>query len=68
MSELDERRWSVISERGSERTELRYDEAVRLAAQLRAERVSGLVVVSSEAARRLAESAREEPSRPAAPD
>jgi hypothetical protein len=53
MSELNERRWSVISERGREAEELAYAEAGKLARELRAEKLSGLCVVTDEAARHL---------------
>lgn len=51
MSELMERRWAVISEAGSEATDLTYDEAHALMRRLTAEGVHGLCVVTSEAAR-----------------
>lgn len=46
-----ERRWAVISERGSEATDLTYDEAQELMRRLTAEGVHGLCVVTNEAAR-----------------
>lgn len=51
MSELQERRWAVISERGSEATDLNYEEAHALMHRLTAERVHGLCIVTKEAAR-----------------
>lgn len=51
MSELIERRWAVISERGSEATGLTYEEARALLQRLRDEGVHGLCVVTDEAAR-----------------
>jgi hypothetical protein len=53
MSELNERRWAVLSERGSEQAGLSYEEAAALIARLRVERVSGLCVVTDAAASRL---------------
>ena len=53
MSELKERRWAVLSERGREESGLSYDEAAGLVARLRAERLSGLCVISDEAASRV---------------
>ena len=53
MSELRERRWAVLSERGCERAGLSYEEAAGLVASLRGERVSGLCVVTDHAASRL---------------
>ncbi len=53
MSELNERRWAVLSERGREESGLSYDEAAGLIARLRGERLSGLCVISDEAASRL---------------
>ena len=53
MSELNERRWAVLSERGSERAGLSYEEASALVARLKAERVSGLCVITDAAASRL---------------
>lgn len=53
MSELSERRWAVISERGGEASGINYDEAAQLVRRLRAEDVSGLCIISSEAMSRL---------------
>lgn len=53
MSELNERRWAVLSERGCEETGLRYEEAAVLIKRLRGERVHGLCVITEEAAARL---------------
>ncbi|HEX8354442.1 MAG TPA: hypothetical protein VF611_16170 [Pyrinomonadaceae bacterium] len=55
MSELNERRWSVLSERGREGAGLSYAEAAGLIARLRGERLSGLCVITDEAASRLPE-------------
>lgn len=53
MSELNERRWAVLSERGCEAAGLSYGEASGLVARLRGERVSGLCVVTESAAARM---------------
>jgi hypothetical protein len=53
MSELKERRWAVLSERGREDAGLSYAEAAALIARLRGERVSGLCVITNEAAARV---------------
>jgi hypothetical protein len=53
MSELNQRRWAVLSERGSEQAGLSYEEAAALIARLRGERVSGLCVITDAAASRL---------------
>ena len=53
MSELKERRWAVLSERGREQAGLSYEEAARLIARLRGERLSGLCVITDEAASHL---------------
>ncbi|HWS86570.1 MAG TPA: hypothetical protein VN282_06385 [Pyrinomonadaceae bacterium] len=50
MSELNERRWAVLSERGCEDAGLSYAEAAGLVARLKAERVSGLCVITDAAA------------------
>ena len=50
MSELRERRWAVLSERGCEDSGLSYADAAGLVARLRAERVRGLCVVTDAAA------------------
>ena len=50
MSELKERRWAVLSERGCEDAGLSYDEAAAAVARLRGERISGLCVVTDAAA------------------
>ena len=54
MSELNEPKWSVISERGCEALALRYDEAVQLERKLKDEKVHGLSIVSDQAGRRMA--------------
>lgn len=51
MSELGERRWAVLSERGSEAAGLTYEEASALVKELRRGDVSGLCVITDEAAR-----------------
>lgn len=53
MSELREKRWSVLSERGCEVSGVDYDEAARLMHRLRGDDVHGLCIISDEAARRL---------------
>jgi hypothetical protein len=53
MSELNERRWAVLSERGREDGGLSYQEAAGLIKRLRGERISGLCVITDEAAARL---------------
>ncbi len=53
MSELDEKCWAVISERGAEQQHLSYDEAVRMVDQLRSQKIRGLNVISDEASARL---------------
>ena len=50
MSELGERRWAVLSERGSEAAGLTYEEASALVGELRGRDVSGLCVITGEAA------------------
>ena len=65
MSELNERRWAVLSERGSEQSGLSYEEAAALVARLRGERVSGLCVVTDSAAARLAPPKKPTEKRPA---
>lgn len=50
MSELKERRWAVLSERGCEEAGLSYEEASATVARLRGERISGLCVVTDAAA------------------
>lgn len=52
-SELNERRWAVLSERGCEDSGLSYAEASGLVARLRGERMSGLCVVTDQAASHL---------------
>jgi hypothetical protein len=53
MSELKERRWAVLSERGCEDAGLSYEEASGLVARLRGERLSGLCVITDAAAAHL---------------
>ena len=52
MSELREKRWSVVSERGCEASGVNYEEAAGLVNRLRADQVHGLCIISDEAARR----------------
>ena len=54
MSELTERRWAVLSERGCEATQLTYAQALEMMRALQRERVSGLSVITDDAARRAA--------------
>ena len=51
MSELGDRRWAVISERGCEASGMMYAEAAELVRKLEGEKVHGLCVVTIEAAR-----------------
>jgi len=62
MSELREHRWSVISERGGEASALVYEEAARLRRQLADEKLSGLCIVTDEAAGRLQTQRESEPT------
>lgn len=55
MSELDEKVWAVISERGVEASGLTYSAALNLRRSLESERIHGLSVVSDAAARREAQ-------------
>jgi len=52
-SELAERRWAVMSERGCEATRLDYAASSQLVARLRGEGVRGLCVITETAAARL---------------
>jgi hypothetical protein len=52
MSELKERQWAVLSERGCEAASLAYVEAVQLVSRLSEEKVYGLCIITDEAARR----------------
>ncbi len=60
-SELNERRWAVLSERGREESGLSYAEAAGLVARLRTERVRGLCVVTDAAAAHLPRAKKEAP-------
>ena len=52
MSELDEKIWAVVSERGVEASALTYAAALDLRRSLEAEKINGLCVVTDPAARR----------------
>lgn len=65
MSELKERRWAVLSERGCEDAGLSYEEASGLVARLRGERLSGLCVITDAAAAHVAR-AKKAATKPAA--
>ena len=67
MSELREKRWSVVSERGCEASGVNYEEAAGLVNRLRAARVHGLCIISDEAARRY-DSNNHHAAKPAATD
>ena len=54
MSELQEQRWSVMSERGREAGGVTYADASALVRRLTGEKVHGLCVVTDEAAERFA--------------
>ena len=53
MGELDEKRWAVISERGCEATRVVHAEALELVRRLKGEKLSGLCVITEQAASRL---------------
>jgi hypothetical protein len=52
MGELTEQRWAVMSERGCEATGRTYAQALELMRALTGERVSGLFIVTDDAAHR----------------
>ena len=53
MGELGERLWAVISERGCEASSLNHIEAVEMMRSLSVRKVSGLCIVTKEAASHL---------------
>ena len=52
MGELNEQRWGVLSERGCEATGLTYADAAELMRRLLREKVSGISIITNDAARR----------------
>ena len=52
MGELGEQRWGVLSERGCEATGLTYAAALELMRRLSREKVSGISIITNDAARR----------------
>ena len=54
MSELNETRWSVLSERGCEAHGLSYNDAHLMLRALKREKISGLCVITDDAAHRVA--------------
>jgi len=56
-SDLEQKKWTVISERGREASSLTHEEARRLVHRLGAEGRHGLCIISDEAARRMNENA-----------
>ena len=52
MSELTERRWAVLSEHGCEAAALTYAQATEMIRALMREHVSGLSIITDDAARR----------------
>jgi hypothetical protein len=61
MSELTERRWAVLSERGCEATGLSYVQAHEMMRALMREHVSGLSVITDDAARRATRNTNQQP-------
>ena len=55
MSELREKHWAVISERGAEASGLTYREARELVRQLVAEGLHGLAIITATAANRVSQ-------------
>lgn len=53
MGELNEQRWGVLSERGCEAMGLTYAEAAELMRRLKREKISGLCVITDNAAHRV---------------
>ena len=64
MSELTEKLWAVLSERGCESLGLTYGQALEAMRALQREKVSGLSVVTDEAARRAAVNVKPRARRP----
>ena len=58
-SELDKPRWSVVTFKNCAASGLTYDEAAGELEKLAAKKVSGLCIVTDEAARRVAENSRQ---------
>jgi hypothetical protein len=52
MGELNEQRWAVLSERGCEALGLSYNDAHLMLRALMREKVSGLCIITDDAARR----------------
>jgi hypothetical protein len=52
MGELDKQLWGVLSERGCEATGLTYAAALELMRRLSREKVSGISIITNDAARR----------------
>ena len=52
-SELDEPRWSVVSFEGLAAAGLTYSQAAKMMAELDAERIAGLCIITDEAAAKL---------------
>lgn len=61
MSELTEKQWAVLSEHGCEATGLTYADAHQLMRDLVRERVSGLCVITDDAARRALRNENQQP-------
>jgi hypothetical protein len=54
MSELNEQNWAVLSERGCEAHGLNYNDAHLLLRALMREKISGLCIITDDAAHRVA--------------
>jgi hypothetical protein len=64
MSELTEQRWAVLSERGCEAMGLTYAQAAELMRALMREKISGLSVITDDAARRAERIVNPQPRQP----
>jgi hypothetical protein len=64
MSELTEQRWAVLSEHGCEASALTYAQANELMRSLQREKISGLSVITDDAARRAAPNRDARPRQP----
>jgi hypothetical protein len=67
MGELNEKLWAVLSERGCEASSLTYAQARELMRSLMRERISGLSVITNDAAHRISRT-KKQPSRPPHPN
>ncbi|MFN2453171.1 MAG: hypothetical protein ABR577_03025 [Pyrinomonadaceae bacterium] len=66
MSELTQKSWSVLSERGCEASGVTYEEAARMVGDLTRAKIYGLCVITNDAAQRHTQASQQSSAKQAA--